>query len=86
MSYSIFYSNEADKILSKIPQNKRIELIKRISKLANNPKHYAKQLVGTIFWSLRCGDYRVILEISDKYEKVFIVTLDHRERIYQRRL
>ena len=85
-SYSITYSQEADNILSKLNEKDREKIIKRIDKLRKFPDHFAYPLTGTRLWSLRVGDYRILLRLDKKERRIFIVTLGHRKRIYRRRL
>jgi mRNA interferase RelE/StbE len=85
-TYSIDYSDEVVSILEKLPKTDRIEIIKRIEKLGAYPEHIAYSLTGTKLSSMRAGDYRVLVAIDKKLKKVFIVTVGHRKKVYDRKL
>ena len=85
-SYSIEYSDEAVSIITNLPGKDREEIIKRIEKLKEYPEHLAYTLTGTNLLSMRAGNYRVLVTVDKKLKKVFIVTVGHRKKVYDRKL
>jgi len=85
-AYSIEYSQEAVKALSKLPKKDRDEIMKRIGKLETFPEHLISSLAGTKLCSMRAGDYRVLVSLDKKHLKVSIVTVGHRKNVYDRDL
>ncbi|UCG04719.1 MAG: type II toxin-antitoxin system RelE/ParE family toxin, partial [Candidatus Heimdallarchaeota archaeon] len=41
-----------------------------------------ERLLGTPFWKLRAGNYRIIYEIETKPDRVIILYKGHRKHVY----
>ena len=50
------------------------------------PEHYLKPLSNIDGYSLRVGDYRVLIKLKKEEEEIFVGTLGHRRNIYDREL
>ena len=59
-------------------------IISKLEQIQIRPFKYVKKLVGNPHFSLRVGDYRVILRITSKELVVFVVELAHRKKVYKR--
>jgi mRNA interferase RelE/StbE len=46
------------------------------------PLHFVNPLVGSPYYRLRIGDYRVILGLSQDKLIIFVIELGHRRNIY----
>ncbi|MSQ06004.1 MAG: type II toxin-antitoxin system RelE/ParE family toxin [Dehalococcoidia bacterium] len=54
-----------------------------IRSLAHNPRpHGCLKLTGRDGWRIRVGDYRVIYEIDDTRQTIFVVHVGHRRDAY----
>jgi len=81
MSYNIFYSTISVKQIKKLDKPLKIQVLKKIAELKENPK-LGKPL-GNILKnkrSLRIGKYRVLYSI--KGTDVVIAEVGHRKEIY----
>ena len=85
MTFEIKYDNQPRKFLKKLDKH----LIKRIMDkiddlLMNNPvPHDAKMIVGEHgVFRIRIGDYRALYRINYNEERVIIIRLDKRPKIY----
>ncbi len=58
-------------------------IISRVESISEDPFTYVKRLHGVSLFSLRVGDYRVILDIENKKMVIFVVKLGHRSKIYE---
>ncbi len=56
----------------------------REGELAQDPHRFVQELVNSPFHRLREGDYRVILDIQGEALRILILTVGHRESIYDR--
>jgi len=81
----IRYSNEAARIIGKLPAVDRGRLAAQIQTLADSPGR-GKILKGSLsgWHSLRVGHYRVIYQHFPDDHRVMILTLGHRKDIYKK--
>lgn len=86
MSYSIKWNPNILKFLDKLPKPITERIIKKIEDIKNNPFHYLEHYEGEKVYKLRIGNYRALIDV-DFLNKILIVRIvDHRRRIYKRRL
>ncbi|MDP3725015.1 MAG: type II toxin-antitoxin system RelE/ParE family toxin [Nanoarchaeota archaeon] len=54
-------------------------------KLKTRPEAYAVSLRRSLkgFWKLRVGDYRIVFQIKEKAQEVFVLTIKHRSIVYE---
>jgi len=83
--YDILYKKSVEKELRKLPKSVLTPIIKKIQKLAKNPRpngstklHGAKNLYRT-----RHTDYRIIYEINDGQLVILIIKVAHRKEVYR---
>jgi mRNA interferase RelE/StbE len=52
-----------------------------------NPRDSGKLLKGVLreFWRYRVGDYRILCRIEDNVLTVFVVQIEHRSKVYNRK-
>ncbi|MFH0837357.1 MAG: type II toxin-antitoxin system RelE/ParE family toxin [Candidatus Aenigmatarchaeota archaeon] len=83
MTYSIIFSTLATKqfrLLDKTVQERILILLERIR---IRPYDFIEKLVGSSYFKLRVGDYRVILRIENNNLIILVVKLGHRRNIYK---
>lgn len=78
-NFSIKFEKQFDKL--DILTQKRI--INSLERIRIRPYYFVKKIVGTKFFRLRVGDYRIILKILNKKLKIFVLELGHRKNIYK---
>ena len=83
MLYEILYSDMAEEDLSKIDKTTAARIKKRLETIRPNPYIYVKRLSGVELFSLRAGDYRVIMDIKNNKMIIFVVKIGHRKSIYE---
>lgn len=83
--YKVVVSPAAEKQIKKLTKREQIKVIKRISKLSENPMPSSvKKLKGiSSVFRVRQGDWRIIYEIENKKLIVLIVKVGHRRDVYQ---
>ncbi|MGM5483375.1 MAG: type II toxin-antitoxin system RelE family toxin [Nanobdellota archaeon] len=84
MTYEITFSDFADKQLSKLSLNVQDRIISTIKRCQIRPYSHVKKLVGSKYFRLRVGDYRVIMDIIDNKLIIHVVEVGHRKNIYKR--
>ena len=83
MSYQIIFSEFAIKQLDKLPQNIQKRIISTLKRCKIRPYPHVKKLVGSKYFRLRVGDYRIILDIIEKKLIIHVIELGHRKKIYK---
>ncbi len=88
MAYKVLISARAKKDLGKLPVPVGKAVYHELTTLANetNPKNHVKKLKGSripSFYSLRAGDYRVILTIDNSVMIIHVIEAGHRSSIYR---
>lgn len=80
----IIITPEAEKQLRKLPKIEQKKVKKKLLILENNP-HAGKKLLGTFseLWSLRAWPYRIIYYINLSQNKIYVVTIAHRQGVYR---
>ena len=82
--YDIVFDEKAIEFLEKIEKNTRKRIYNKIISTKENPFHYFERLSGRNEWKLRVGNYRVIADIDEIKNKIFIAVIGHRKNIYQK--
>lgn len=80
--FEIIVSDLAKKQLSKLPQNIKDRVGYALERIKIRPFHFVKRLIGSPYYRLRVGDYRVILDIKQDKLIIFVVEVGHRKNIY----
>jgi len=88
MVYKVLVTNRAKKSLAQLPKNIAKAIYLELTSLSfeDNPKTRVKKLKGNKnppFYSLRVGDYRVILNIEDGVLLIHVIEAGHRKKIYR---
>ena len=82
--FEIEFSQLAEKQLSKLPREVQARIISSLERIRINPYPHVKKLVGSPYFRLRAGDYRVILDIQQSRLIIYVIILGHRKHIYDR--
>ena len=81
MDYEIDLSITAKKELDSLEKENAIRILKKLREIKYNPFHYVKRLVGSELYSLRVGDYRILMIIINN--RLFITRIGHRSKVYE---
>jgi mRNA interferase RelE/StbE len=85
VTYDITFSVFADKQLGKLPLNTQNRIVTTLKRCRIRPYSHVKKLVGSKYFRLRVGDYRVIMDINDNKLIIHVIELGHRKNIYKGR-
>lgn len=86
--YSILYSPGARRDLQKLSIDVAKRIVTAIKEIQDNPKVHVKKLKGSPkspLYSLRIGEYRVIMSIDGDKLIIFVIEIGHRSVIYRKR-
>lgn len=83
MTYDIIFSDFADKQLSKLSLDSQNRIISTLKRCRIRPYSHVKKLVGSKYFRLRVGDYRVIMDILDNKLIIHVIEVGHRKNVYK---
>ena len=81
--YSLIYSQSAFKQLKNLNKETQKRIISTLERCRIRPYPHVKKLIGNPYFSLRVGDYRVILDINQNKLIILVVKIGHRKDIYK---
>ncbi|HEV8404730.1 MAG TPA: type II toxin-antitoxin system RelE/ParE family toxin [Nitrososphaera sp.] len=84
MTYQIRWTESSFKKLQKLDGLAQSRIIEKLDEAAADPFAVAKKLTGFNLFSIRIGDYRVIVSIEKNKLIVFVIDLGHRSKIYKK--
>lgn len=82
MDFQIVWTDSADKSIKKLPWSIAKRIYDKVGNLKTNPYHHLQRLVGSSFYKLRVGDYRVIVDIQAFKLIILVVNVGHRKNVY----
>ncbi len=80
--YQIIVSDKAKRQLEKLSGDLRDRIGNALERIRIRPNHFVLRLVGSPYFRLRVGDYRVILNILDDKLVILVLEVGHRRNIY----
>lgn len=85
MAYTVEISDDAKRAFKKLDKlvAKRIYTRLHEISISPDPLEHVKRLKGVSFFSLRVGDYRVILDIKRNRLIIFVIKIGHRADVYE---
>ena len=81
--FEIEFSKSAVKQLFKLEKNIQKRIISTLERIRVRPYPHVKKLVGSPYFRLRAGEYRVILDIQENKLLIFVIEIGHRKDIYK---
>ena len=83
--YKIYFRKSVLKDLAKTPKRELQHIIKRIEKLATDPRpRGSEKISGLNRFRVRQDSYRIIYSIQDDELTIWIVKIGHRRDIYRK--
>jgi len=81
--YNILFYDKAKKQLKKLPLKIQKRILNSLERIKIRPFHFIKKKQGTLYYILRIGEYRVILDIKQNKLLILVIELGHRKNIYK---
>ncbi len=84
MAYDIEISDDARRSFRKLDKLTAQRIYTKLKEIASseNPFIYVKRLTGIALFSLRIGDYRIILDIKRKNLIILVLKVGRRKNVY----
>lgn len=83
MTYEILISDRASKQLKKLPLEIQQRILNSLERIRARPEDHLKRLVGDPAYSLRVGDYRVLIDLEKDKLILLVIKVGHRKNIYK---
>lgn len=82
MVWTVIWSKKSVKQLKKLGKNIARRIRDRVLEITDYPYKATKRLVNKELYSLRVGDYRVIMDLKREQLIIFVVSASHRKESY----
>ena len=83
MAYNIFITDTAKKQLAKIDRQTAKRIDKKLREISHEPFLYVSKLSSLDLYTLRVGDYRVLMSIQKDRLIILVVEISHRRNVYK---
>lgn len=81
MSFLVLLHPKANEFLERGGKRLEERIRKKLRVLGEDPES-GERLKPTNFWRLRIGDYRAIYEVDYEGERVMVLFIGHRKKVY----
>ncbi len=78
---NVKYSKQAVRDIKTLPKSVQKHVISVLQRAKINPWKYVRRIVGTSWYRLRAGEYRIIVKISGN--TIYVLRVAHRKNIYR---
>ncbi len=62
----------------------RVRIYSKLEDMRDWPEHFLKPLTGNPYFSLRVGDYRVIIDWRKQRGELWVIAVGHRRNVYEK--
>ncbi len=84
MGYTILFAEKAQKQLGKLSKLQASRIIDKIESITDDPHRFVESCEGYLYYHLRIGNYRVILELNDTAGIIEVLKVGPRKKVYDR--
>ena len=83
LTYEFKIKPKALKQLKKLPKDITKRILNKVVFIKDTPQSFMKKLESKNIWSLRVGDYRVLIDLFEDKKLIEIIKVGHRKEIYE---
>ena len=83
LSYEVKIKPRALKQLKKLPKEIATRILNKVIFIKDTPQSFMKKLESKNIWSLRVGDYRVLIDVFEDKRLIEIIKVGHRKEVYE---
>ena len=84
MPYKIIFLTSAERDFGSLPKELQRRMLSKLESISKNPFPYVKRLAGSPLFSLRVGDYRILMNIEKGTMTILVVKIGHRRNVYEK--
>jgi mRNA interferase RelE/StbE len=81
--YNVILTNDAKKALKKLSKQYQVRILSVIERIRLRPHSYVKSIIGSPYFRLRVGKYRVILDVKSGILLIIVIDIGHRRNVYK---
>ena len=81
--FDIEFSRCAEKQLYKLEKHAQLRIVSAMDRIKVRPYPHVKKLVGSPYFRMRVGNYRIILDIKENKLIIYVVEVGHRKNVYK---
>ena len=82
MVWQVIWSEKSVTQLKRMDKKTVQKIYDYVLDCAKEPFNAVTRLSNSPFYRMRVGNYRVILDLQQKKMVIFVITADHRKRVY----
>lgn len=82
MVWQVIWSEKSVMQLERMDRKTAQKIYDHVLDCAREPFDAVTRLASSQFYRMRVGNYRVILDLQQKKMVIFVITTDHRKRVY----
>ncbi len=82
--YDVLFYDKARRQLKKLSLEIQKRILSSLERIRFRPFHFVKKKQGTLYYILRSGRYRIILDIKQDKLLIVVIELGHRRKIYKK--
>jgi len=82
MTWQVIWSEKSVNQLKRMDKKTARKIYDSVLDCSQEPFSAVTRLANSSFYRMRVGNYRVILDIRQKKMIIFVVTAEHRKRVY----
>ena len=83
MVYELSFTDTFKRQFVKLEKQLQQRIISALERVKIRPEHFTTLLVGSPYYKLRIGDYRIILDIKKDKLIILVMEVGHRKNIYK---
>jgi mRNA interferase RelE/StbE len=81
--YILLFSKEAKKKFYALGKGEQKQISSVLERCRIRPEHFAKRLVGSPYYRIRAGEYRIIIDIRHDEIILLMMEIMHRKKAYK---
>ena len=83
LTYEVKIKPKALKQLKRLPKDITGRILNKVVFIKDTTQSFMKKLESKDIWSLRVGDYRVLIDLFEDKKLIEIIKVGHRREIYE---
>lgn len=82
MTWNVLWSSRSIRQLKKLDKKQVRKIRDAVLEITDNPFVAVRKLSDSVFFRMRVGNYRIIMDLQQGTMIIFVVEVDHRRRVY----